>query len=285
MFQTVSFTQSNMRGCVILLGGFDGLHVGHRKLLARAKEYRLPVGVMTIVGGKSGGSLFTLREREKVFENAGVDFVFELPFGEIREMSPEQFVKALETQFEPTAFVCGEDFRFGKSALGTPERLRLLTKAQVDVLPLMQLGGEKVSSSTVKRLLGAGDLSSANELLGEPFFLLGRVVSGRQVGRTIGFPTANMAYPSEKFSIPLGVYETSVSVDGADYKGITNFGAKPTFSDGQVCVETYIDGFSGDIYGREILVQFVRKIRDIQKFESVEKLQRQLQMDLASIRG
>lgn len=284
MFQTVAFTQSNMRGGVILLGGFDGLHVGHRRLLARAKEYRLPVGVMTIVGGKSGGSLFTLREREIIFESAGVDFAFELPFEEIREMSPAEFVQALETQFEPTAFVCGEDFRFGKSALGTPETLRAQTKAQVDVLPLMELGGEKVSSSTVKRLLGVGDLSGAIELLEEQFFLLGTVVSGRKVGRTIGFPTANMAYPKEKFSIPLGVYETSVSVGGTDYKGITNFGAKPTFSDGQVCVETFIDGFSGDLYGREILVRFVRKIREIKKFESVEMLEKQLQMDLASIR-
>ena len=284
MFQTVTFTQSNMRGGVILLGGFDGLHVGHRKLLARAKEYRLPVGVMTIVGGKSGGSLFTLREREKVFENAGVDFVFELPFGEIREMSPEQFVKALETQFEPAVFVCGEDFRFGKSALGTPERLRLLTKAQVDVLPLMELGGEKVSSSTVKRLLGAGDLNVANELLGEPFFLLGRVVSGRQVGRTIGFPTANMAYPSEKFFIPLGVYETSVSVDGADYKGITNFGARHTFGDESVWTESYLDGFSGDLYGKQLTVRFVRFLREIQKFESADALKEQLQRDIRRVR-
>ena len=286
MFQTVAFTkQTNMRGGVILLGGFDGLHVGHRRLLARALEYGLPVGVMTIVGGKPNGCLFTLRERERVFSLAGVDFAFELPFEEIREMSSEEFIEALEAQFAPVAFVCGEDFRFGKAALGTPDSLRAKTRAQVDVLPLMELGGEKVSSSTVKRLLGAGELTMVGELLGEPFFLLGEVVSGRKVGRTIGFPTANMIYPEEKFSIPLGVYETRVVVDGRTYKGITNFGAKPTFSDGQVCVETFLDGFSGDLYGREITVRFVRKIRDIQKFESVEKLKAQLQIDLTTIRS
>ena len=285
MFQTVTFSQQpNMHGGVLLLGGFDGLHVGHRRLLARAKEYGLPVGVMTIVGGKSGGCLFTLAEREKIFQSAGVDFTFELPFEEIREMSPVQFIEALELQFAPVAFVCGEDFRFGKSALGTPRTLKMLAKASADVLPLMEVGGEKVSSSTVKRLLGAGELTAASELLGEPFFLQGEVVSGRKVGRTIGFPTANMLYPKEKFAVPLGVYETSVSVEKNDYKGITNFGAKPTFSDGQVCVETYIDGFSGDLYGREITIRFLRKIRDVKKFESIDALKKQLQADLNRIR-
>ncbi len=285
MFQTVAFTkQPNMRGGVIMLGGFDGLHVGHRRLLARAKEYGLPVGVMTIVGGKPNGSLFTLRERESIFLAAGVDFAFELKFDEIRETSPCAFIEALETQFSPTAFVCGEDFRFGKSALGTSETLRSRAKARVDVLPLIEMRGEKISSSTVKRLLGAGELTAANELLGEPFFLLGEVVSGRKVGRTLGFPTANMEYPKEKFPVPLGVYETSVFVDGAAYKGITNFGAKPTFNDGQVCVETYIDGFSGDLYGQELTVRFLRKLRGVKKFESAQELQKQLEADLNEIR-
>ena len=273
-----------MRGGVILLGGFDGLHIGHRLLLKRAKEYGLPVGVMTIAGGK-GDSVFTMRERESIYRRAGIDFAIELPFTEIKELSPQAFVALVEEQFSPKAFVCGEDFRFGKSAVGDPELLRTLTTAQVEVLPLLEMDGEKVSASTVKACLAAGKIEEANTLLGEPFFLVGTVQEGRKVGRTIGFPTANLAYPKEKCALSYGVYACEVAVDGVVYRAITNFGTQPTFSGGQVCVETHLDGFDGDLYGKELTVSFLRKMRDIQKFSCVEDLQRRLQEDLNEIRG
>ena len=265
------------------MGGFDGLHVGHRLLLSRAKEYGVPVGVMTIAGGK-GDSVFTLRERERIYRRAGVDFALELPFAEIKELSPQAFVGLIEEQFSPKAFVCGEDFRFGKSAAGDPELLRTLTTAQVDVLPLLEVDGEKVSSSTVKACLALGDVEQANVLLGEPFFLLGTVQKGRMVGRIIGFPTANLAYPKGKYPLSYGVYASEVVVDGKTYRAITNFGTQPTFLEGQVCVEAHLDGFDGDLYGRELTVRFLRKIRDIQKFACVEDLQKQLRADLNEIR-
>ncbi len=292
MFKTVAFTQQNMRGVspsddfrggVLLLGGFDGLHIGHRQLLARAKAYGLPVGVMTIVGGKEG-SLFTLAEREWIFKDAGVDFAFELPFAEIKGLSPKQFVALLEEQFAPKAIVCGEDFRFGAGALGCAESLKTMAKADVCVLPLLEVDGKKVSSSTVKALLADGELEKANALLGEPFFLLGAVERGRQIGRTIGFPTANIVYAKEKFPLPLGVYESRALLDGVPYKAITNFGTQPTVRGGQVCVETYLDGFDGDLYGQVLAVCFVRKLREIRCFESVEGLKLQLQEDLRRMR-
>ena len=273
-----------MRGGVILLGGFDGLHIGHRQLLKRAKEYGLPVGVMTISGGK-GDSVFTLRERESIYRRAGVDFAIELPFMEIKELSPQAFVALVEEQFSPKAFVCGEDFRFGKSAAGDPELLRRLTTAQVDVLPLLEMNGEKVSASTVKACLATGKIEEANALLGEPFFLIGTVQEGRKVGRTIGFPTANLTYPQEKCALAYGVYACEVVVGEKCYRAITNFGSQPTFDGGQVCVEAHLDGFDGDLYGKELTVRFLRKIRDIQKFACVEDLKKQLQTDLNDIRG
>lgn len=284
MFKTVAFTKQNMRGGVLLLGGFDGLHVGHRQLLACAKTYGFPVGVMTIVGGKEG-SLFTLTEREWIFKNAGVDFVFELPFETIKDLPAKRFVQMLEEQFAPAAFVCGEDFRFGFKAEGSAQTLKDITSVHVDVLPLLERNGEKISSSTVKALLAAGDIKQANELLGQPFFLKSMVVEGKKLGRTLGFPTANILYPTEKFPIPFGVYETRVDVGGVEYKGITNFGAQPTVGYGQVCVETYLDAFSGDLYGQTLAVAFLRKIREIQKFKSVDALKEQLQKDLNKIVG
>ncbi len=284
MFRAVRFTQqTNMKGGVLMLGGFDGLHVGHRLLLARAKEYGLPVGVMTIIGGKDG-NLFTFLEREELFCRVGVDFVVELQFETIKDLSAKRFVQMLEEQFAPAAFVCGEDFRFGYRAEGSAETLKEIASAHVDVLPLLERNGEKVSSSTVKALLAAGDIERANELLGQPFFLKSTVVEGKKLGRTLGFPTANILYPTEKFPIPFGVYETRVDVGGVEYKSITNFGAQPTVGYGQVCVETYLDGFNGDLYGQPLTISFLHKIREIKKFENVDALKEQLQRDLKKIR-
>ncbi len=268
----------------MLLGGFDGLHIGHRQLLSCAKESRLPVGIMSIVDGKEG-EIFTLSEREEIFRSAGLDFVFELPFAEIRSKTPEQFLALLQKNFYPDLFVCGEDFRFGLGALGTPESIKGRGQVRVEVLPLLEVDGEKVSSRTVKKYLTQGDIPRANALLGQRFFLLGKVEKDRQVGRTIGFPTANIAYPPQKLPIRQGVYETHVLVDGKEYKGITNFGARPTFDDNVVCTETYLDGFKGDLYGRTLKVEFIRFLRDIVKFDGAEKLKAQLEKDIERVRN
>ncbi len=267
----------------MLLGGFDGLHLGHRQLLSRAKQSGLPVGLMTILGGK-GGSVFTLKEREDIFSRAGVDFVFELPFEEIAKKTPKEFLTLLKKEFTPKLFVCGEDFRFGAGAKGTPTDLKEGGQGCVEVLPLLEIDGEKVGVSTVKKYLAEGRIEQANELLGEGFFLIGEVKRDRGVGRTIGFPTANIPYPKEKFPLKMGVYETRICVDGKEYKCITNFGARPTFNDDEITTESYLDGFDGDLYGRELKVEFVRYLRDIVKFSSVDELKERLTKDIRRVR-
>ena len=268
----------------MLLGGFDGLHIGHRQLLSRAKESGLPVGLMTIVGGKSDDNLFTFAERERIFKNSGADFVFELPFDEIKNMTAEEFLGVLEAEFNPRLFVCGEDFRFGKGAAGSPETIKQSTRVRVEVLSLVEKEGKKVSSRAIKTLLKNGQIEKANTLLGEEFFLIGEVVKDRQIGRTMGFPTANIFYPKGKFPLPFGVYETQMTVGDKTYKGITNYGARPTFTDETVVTETYLDGFDGDLYGEALTIRFVRRLRDIQKFSSSEELKNQLQKDLTEVR-
>ena len=276
---------NNQDGCVMLLGGFDGLHAGHKTLVERAKSYALPIGAMTIVGGKTGESLFTREERISMFQSVGVDFIFELPFAEIKDYSPEQFARLLEEKFSPKAFICGDDFRFGKCALGTAETLKEMTKIPVEIVELLQKDGEKISSTTVKKRLAVGDISTANELLGEKFFLIGEVVKDRGVGKTLGFPTANIAYPKGKFPLKKGVYETCATIDGKTYKGITNYGARPTFDDESVWTETYFDGFSGDLYGKTLKLGFTRFLREIVKFDGVNALIEQLQKDMAEVRA
>ena len=267
----------------MLLGGFDGLHVGHRSLLARAKASGLPVGIMTIAGCKDKG-IFTFAEREIIFKESGVDFVFELPFEEIKTLSPDAFLQLLKENFQPSLFVCGEDFRFGANAQGSPKTIESWGQVCVEALPLLEMDGEKISSRAVKKHLACGDIQKVNALLGERFFLLGEVVKDRQVGRTIGFPTANIVYPQEKFPLKQGVYETAVRVDGRLYKGITNYGARPTFDNDRVITETYLDGFAGDLYGKVLKVEFVRYLRDITRFDSVEALKNQLTKDIKKVR-
>ena len=286
MLKTVWLTENQdlCNGCAMLLGGFDGLHVGHRLLLSHAKNSGLPVGIMTIVGGKGESNIFTFREREEIFKSGGVDFVFELPFEEIKDLSPEAFLVLLQDSFSPKLFVCGEDFRFGAKAQGDTKTIKRWGQVRVEIVPLVEIYGEKVSSRTVKGLLENGEMEKVNALLGEPFFLIGMVIKDRGVGRTLGFPTANVLYPKDKFPIRKGVYETRVAVDGKMYKGITNYGARPTFENEEVRLETYLDGFDGDLYNRELKVEFIRYMRAVRRFENVEDLQAQLTKDIRQVR-
>lgn len=271
-------------GTAILLGGFDGLHKGHRLLLEKAKTSGLPIGIMTISGGKEEKNLFTMQEREHIFQKAGVDFVFELPFAEIKSLSAEEFLSLLINEFHPKLFVCGEDFRFGRGAAGTPSLLKQATQVRVEILPLLEENGKKISSGSIKTLLLNGEIERVNEWLGERYFLTGVVEKDRQVGRTIGFPTANIRFSKDKHPIKIGVYETRITLDNKIYKGITNYGARPTFGDTNVWTETHIDGFSGDLYGKEITVEFVRFLRQIERFSSADALKEQLQEDIRRIR-
>lgn len=267
----------------MLLGGFDGLHAGHKCLLERAKSFALPIGIITILGGKKLESLFTEEERETSFFKAGADFVVSFPFEEIKDISAEDFVESLRKEYNVQTFICGDDFRFGKGALGSPETIKRHTHVCVEILPLVKINGEKISSSQIKTLLGNGDMQGVSALLGEEFFLLGKVVKDRQIGRTLGFPTANILYPAGKFAMQKGVYETSAEINGKVYKGITNYGARPTFENESVLTETYFHDFSGDLYGKELKISFVRKLRDVQKFESAEVLKKQLEEDIRRV--
>lgn len=285
MLKTVALTEKFHSGapCVLLVGGFDGLHTGHQALLKRAKGFGLPVVVMTISGGK-GDDLFTFPERENVFRRFGADFAFELPFGEIRTLSAEEFCRLLTEKFSPQAFFCGEDFRFGHNAAGTPNFLEAYTRVRVEREPIHCLDGEKISASSVKKRLENGDAVGAARLLGYPFFLQGKVEEGRKVGRTMDFPTANIRYPSGKFSLKKAVYEVEAEIDGKVYRGIANYGARPTFDDGEVWTESCFDGFSGNLYGKTLTIGFTRCLREIVRFASAEDLRKQLKKDVERVR-
>ena len=265
--------------CVLLLGGFDGLHIGHKKLLDCAKKYRLPVGIMTILGGK-GKALFTLAERREIFARAGADFFFCEAFTEqFRNTDRETFLQDLRRRYNVRAFVCGEDFRFGKDAAGTPQFIREFAGIPVHAADILCVDGKKVGTSSVKEFLARGEVMQANRLLLFPFFLRGRVEAGRHVGHTYGFPTANLVYPKEKFPLKEGVYAVHADLEGKTYRGIANFGPCPTFGVEERKAEAYFDGFHGDLYGRTVDLVFDGYLREIRKFSGASALAAQLRED------
>ena len=181
---------------------------------------------------------------------------------------------------------CGFDYRYGKNAAGNTEQLRVFCNKN-DIRfcckqPVM-VDGKIVSSTMIRSYLKEGNLSAANALLSEDFSFTAPVLDGDKRGRTLGFPTINQAYPSELTPLRSGVYATELEIDGSIYKGMTDIGIRPTFRTKKQMSETYIFGFSGDLYGKTLTIKPIRFIRDEQKFESIKALQQQLKQDMALI--
>ncbi len=265
--------------CALLLGGFDGLHVGHQTLIAAAKQYG-EVGLTAMVGCKSGGNIFTLAERAYLYERAGVCFAYYLPFTEqFQSTSAEDFMQEIQRAVPLTAVVCGTDFRFGRGAAGDIALLKRTLSCPVEALPLMKIGSEKVSSSQVKKYLSEGGVSEANTLLSHPYFVMGKVEKGRGVGRTMGFPTVNVSFPQEKFPLREGVYGGYVQTPKGEYSAVIHFGARPTFGVREQKIEAFLQGFEGDLYGETVRVYPTQFLRPVQKFSSVEELKQQIERD------
>lgn len=266
--------------CVLLLGGFDGFHKGHAALLNEAKKCGLPVGLTSIAGCKAGGDVFTLAEREIIFERAGFSFVREIEFTEeFKNTSAEDFVKELFLEIPVKALFCGEDFRFGRGASGTGERLKELAPCPVNVLPLTKSAGEKISASRLKKLVGEGETEALNALLSFPYFIEGIVEHGRQVGRTLGFPTANVSFGKGKLPLKEGVYGGRAETDSGTYRAVINVGSRPTFGVGEVKIEAHLQDFDGDLYGKRVLVFPERYLRPVAAFRTEGELISQLEKD------
>ena len=269
--------------CALLLGGFDGFHAGHAALLNAAKKAGLPVGLTAISGGK-GDDIFTLSEREVIFERLGFSFVWEIEFTEeFKNTSAEDFLRGLFERIPARAAFCGEDFRFGKSAQGTPELLKELAPCTVNVLPLKKVNGEKISASRLKELVKAGKTKELNALLSFSYFIGGKVEHGREVGRSLGFPTANLSFGRGKLPLADGVYGGYAETDAGSFPAIINIGSRPTFGVEEKKVEAYLKGFSGDLYDKTVRVFPVEFLRPIQKFSSEEELKNQLKKDIERV--
>lgn len=272
--------KSDISPCVCALGTFDGVHIGHRALLARtaqsAGERKLAFAVIVIL--RPGECISTLEERLSVIRSEGADFAFVFALSDIKNMSCEDFVCLIKKECMTRYCVCGFNFRFGAGASGDAQKLDRLIGA--DIMPPFMNGGDAVSSTQIRGLIKNGDMKRAALLLGAPYTLHGNVVHGRGVGRTLGSPTANIILSEETLMPARGVYASDIIIDDKKIRAVTNIGVRPTFDNGDTVCESYIIGFSGDIYGKSVSLSLLHRIRDEIKFDTPEALAEQIKNDV-----
>ena len=277
---------------VIALGFFDGVHRGHQdilKITARlAREKGMQAAAVTFeshprayVRGRAPDMINTFQRRCALLQQAGAELVIALPFDQkMAETTPEAFAELLRDQYRGAVVVCGNNFRFGRNAAGKPEDLEAFG-LETHVVPPVLFGGRVVSSTYVRESVRDGKVGRAKQLLGRPFFLEGPIVGGFQVGRTLGYPTINIRVENGILMPHRGVYVTRVTVDGQSYQAVTNVGTRPTFTDADiVSVESHILNFSGDIYGHEARVEFLKYLRPERSFSDGEALRAQIARDI-----
>lgn len=281
---------------VVTLGKFDGLHLGHRKIFKRARElaatygcnfsvFTFSVSPQTVLGQSAPKTLMTSEERRKMIEKAGADLLAECPFNEaLMNMEAGEFItEILLKKMRAKAVITGRDFRFGKGRAGDTALLREYAAEYgfyTEAVEKAKDGSRDISSTRIREEVEAGRMENASRLLGYDYFLQGTVGTGRKLGRTIGFPTANLAPPPEKIMPPYGVYSSLTRIGEDSYKSITDIGTKPTVNGDALGAETFIYGFNGDIYGQEIRVSLLHFMRGEKKFDSVAELEAQLKKDV-----
>lgn len=285
---------------IYALGFFDGVHLGHAALLRAcrdlAKRYGYQAGAVTfgthpdtLVHGKTPALINTLTDRERLLkERFQMERVVTLPFDEhLRSMHWKSFLNLLIVQYGAAGFVCGEDFRFGYRGECDARGLRQACDGRgfpCAVIPEQTVDGICVSSTHIRHLLELGHMESAKRFLGHPHFLTGEVVGGRKLGHKLGFPTANVLLPDEIICPRHGVYACKVRVGDRVYSAVTNVGSRPTVQGHQVRAESWLLDFDGDLYGREITLEFHYFLRPEKKFEDLRQLRSAVLADGARTR-
>ena len=279
----------------IALGNFDGLHLGHMQLINKtvqlAKENIAKSMVctfqnhpLTIINPEISPKLLMDNDTKiKLLENTGIDIVNLVRFDkEFMKITPEEFIKNMVKFYNIRGIVVGFNYRFGYKNLGDVEMLQRYSSLlgyKLYVCEAVSTNHEIVSSSKIRHLIAQGNVTKARLLLGRPLTTTGEVIKGKQLGRTIGFPTVNLDY-NKGYILPKGgVYYTTVEYDNLFYKAITNIGYNPTVEGGKLSVETYILGFDKQIYNEVLKINFIKRIRDEVKFDSIEQLKKQLEED------
>jgi riboflavin kinase/FMN adenylyltransferase len=283
--QVTSLPDAKPRPRQVAIGVFDGVHVGHRAVIDDADTVLTfePHPLSVIHPEASPKLIMPFPLKRDVIEGLGVDELVVIPFDrEFSSKAPEEFIeRILIEQLDAKQVSVGENFRFGAKAKGTPEMLASRSEFETTIVPLVEAGGEAVSSTRIRALVAAGDMEGAQLCLGAPFMLEGEVVSGDKRGRTLGFPTANIV-PDDRFVYPgHGIYAAFANGRPA----AVNVGIRPTFETGRgVLIETYIIDHDEDLYGRPLRIAFVKRLRGEKRFAGAEDLIAQMHRDVEEAR-
>ncbi|MGN0796936.1 MAG: riboflavin biosynthesis protein RibF [Christensenellales bacterium] len=291
----IAYDKPYDRPITVCLGFFDSLHVGHVGLIHKAQllayKYNCLSAVFTFDNnpfqflGKDSLQVLTYTERLYRLQKLGIDLVVNATFDQgFANTSPQDFLERLVDKKDVKAIVVGSDYTYGRGAQGNVNTLRefCLSHGIELVVEDMRLlsDGNKISSRYLRKLVEQADLKEIATQLGTPYFVVGKVVHGRADGAKLGFKTANIEYPLVKTRLPQGVYDTNVIIDGISLKAVTNVGAHPTFGDDNYNIEAHVIGLQQDVYDKQIVVEFVAKIRDIQRFDNKEQLSLQIKKDI-----
>ena len=285
----------------LAIGVFDGVHLGHRALIARlvrgAKEQRAaavaatfdPLPIQVLAPGAPASALSDIRDRVRLLREAGADEVVVFRFDEaFAKLSADEFVDRVRGACDIRRIVVGPDFHFGRRAEGDCDKLRDRGRRDgftVDVVTPIEIDGAIVSSTRIRNLLLAGDVEAAARLLGRAYTLRGGVVHGAKRGRALGFPTINLALPKARLLPRDGIYAMWAEMGEGRFKAAASLGVRPTFGGGERILEAYLLDFSGDVYGEEVEVAFVKRLRDEISFASPAELSAQIARDVEETRG
>ena len=287
-----------MKKKIFALGFFDGVHLGHQALLRECvsmaqREDGMPCAITFL---QHPQACFTLvppkqitdhQSRMALLRRYGMGLVYSYPVTKEVMSTPWRDFLTKLVELGAAGFVCGNDFRFGHKGEGNAQRLQEFCLEQgfpCVIVEEQTLDGIRISSTHIRSLIEAGDMEKAAAFLGHPHILSGEVVSGRQIGRTIGVPTANLLIPEDVVVPQLGVYACLCEMEGVKFPAVTNIGSRPTVGGHQVRAESWILGFAGDLYGRPITLEFMKFLRPEQKFDSLEELKTQIQIDVNQTR-
>jgi riboflavin kinase/FMN adenylyltransferase len=284
------------RNTLLTVGVFDGVHLGHQRLISelleQAARKKLLAGVVTfrqhpedlLSAGRKLPFLTDIATRTKLLKEEGVDFVAPLSFtAQLARLDARAFIGLLQKHLKMRGLIIGSDFALGKAREGDTGALKKLGREMdfsVTVVPPLEINGEVVSSTSIRKALADGDMGKVHELTGRYYSLYGSVVTGAGRGEGMGFPTANLNVSAGQAIPPDGVYASLAHINGKVYQSMTNVGRNPTFGKNERTVESYLIDYSGDLYGHELSVDFVTRLRSEKKFGNIEELKRQVAEDV-----
>lgn len=285
-----------LNNTALTIGKFDGFHKGHQTLLEeilKLKQEGFSSAIFSfkkapkeVLDLKEADYILTATEKEAFLENRGIDYYIEYPCDEeVLKTDAKDFLKdVIVDKIGAKRIVCGTDFHFGKNRQGDVELLKKYQQEygyQLIVLDKLQYENADISSTRIREAVKNGNIELANKLLGYTYTVIGRIIDGNKIGRTLKFPTANIIPDKEKLLPPMGVYCTQADISGKTYKGVTNVGTKPTINqENQVSIETYFLDYNGDLYGKTMEIRFYHYVRPEIKFESLELLKEQIKKDI-----